>query len=208
MDKEKDSQIETAEELAAEKDHLADVKEEEVRSGIIKDFGFDPETDKERIDKLVQKEMTYKKAISTAIGQKVKYRNTLKELSDKNTHPKTKESEKDSKDVDVNTAVNEALEKERLEDMEYPDDIKAIIKNVAIINKISVKKAAQDDYVQSRIEKWRKDSGADEAAAGRRHQSSKSGGTDDLDIPDFDLTTKEGRDSWDSWKKDQKAKGN
>lgn len=206
MDPEKkDTQIESAEELEAEKGHLAEVKEDEIRSNIVKEFGFDPEADKERIEKLVQKELGYKKTISTAIGQKVKYRSKVTELS-QNNPPKPKDGEKPP--VDVNTAVNEALEKERLDDMEYPDDIKAIIKSVATVNKISVKKAVLDPYVVSKIEAWKKDKGADDAAAGRKNQNSGGNGVDDLEIPDFDLTTEEGRKGWDNWKKDQIAKGN
>lgn len=206
MDPEKkDTQIESAEELEAEKGHLAEVKEDEIRANIVKDFGFDPEADKERIEKLVQKELGYKKTISTAIGQKVKYRTKVQEFDKKNP-PKPKEGESSSTDVD--TKIEQALEKDRLESMEYPDDIKAIIKNVAEINKISVRKAVSDPYVQSRIEAWKKDSGADDAAAGRKNQNGGGSGADDLEIPDYDLTTEEGRKKWDEWKKDQKAKGN
>jgi len=206
MDPEKNNtQIESAEELEAEKGHLAEVKEDEIRANIVKDFGFDPEADKERIEKLVQKELGYKKTISTAIGQKVKYRTKVQEFDKKNP-PKPKEGESSSADVD--TKIQAALEADRLEAMEYPDDIKAIIKNVAEINKISVRKAVSDPYVQSRIEAWKKDSGADDAAAGRKNQNGGGSGADDLEIPDYDLTTEEGRKSWDQWKKDQKAKGN
>lgn len=206
MDSEKNnSQIETAEELEAEKGHLADVKEEEVRDSIIKEYGFDPEDDKERIDKAVARELGYKKTISTAIGQKVKYRTKLGEVS-KVTPPEDKSKDKTP---DVNALIDERLERERLEDMEYPDDIKAVIKNVATINKISVKKAVADEYVQSRIAKWRKDSGADDAAAGRKNRDGGKGDSPEGDeIPDYDLTTEEGRKDWDKWKADQKAKGN
>lgn len=201
----KDSQIETAEELEAEKGHLADVKEDEIRDAVIKEYGFDPEDedDKARIDKAVQRELGYKKTISTAIGQKVKYRTKLSEASQV-TPPADKSKDKS----DVKTTVSEILEQERLDDMEYPDDIKAVIKSVAGINKISVKKAVADPYVQSRIAQWKKDTGADEAAAGRKNQGGGKGSSDDEEIPDFDLTTQEGRDGWDKWKADQKAKGN
>lgn len=208
MDPEKNNtQIESAEELEAEKSHLAEVKEDEIRSNIVKEFGFDPEADKERIEKLVQKELGYKKTISTAIGQKVKYRTKVQEYNQANNPPKPKEGDKNSS-ADVDTKIQAALEADRLEAMEYPDEIKAIIKNVAEINKISVRKAVSDPYVQSRIEAWKKDSGADDAAAGRKNQSGGGSGADDLEIPDYDLTTEEGRKSWDQWKKDQKAKGN
>ena len=194
------AQIETAEELEAEKEHLADIKEDQIRESVIKEYGFDPEADKERIAKAVEREMGYKKSISTAIGQKVKYRTKLGELSEKPPENKSQDTS------DVNAIIDKRLEQERLDDMEYPDDIKAVIKSVAEINKISVKKAVSDPYVASRIEKWKKDSGADEAAAGRKNQGGGKGSSDE-EIPDFDLTTEEGRTGWDNWKKGEIAKG-
>lgn len=206
MDPEKETQIETPEELEAEKEHLAEVKEDEIRDSVVKEFGFDPEEDKERIDKLVAKEMGYKKNLSTAIGQKVKYRE--KANANKSANPPKPESKEDDS-TDVDSKIEAALEKDRLEAMGYPDDINEVIKNIAKINKISVRKAAQDPYAQSRIETWKKDNGADEAAVNRNDKSGKGGSkAGDDEIPDFDLTTEEGRKSWDEWKEEQIKAGN
>jgi len=201
MDPEKETQIETPEELEAEKTHLAEVKEDDIRASVIEEYGFDPEEDKERIDKLVSKELGYKKSLSTAISQKIKYREKSKSVVPLHKQ----ESGSDSPDID--SKIESALEKDRLEAMEYPDDIKAVIKSVADINKISVRKAATDPYVQSRIEQWQKDTGADEAAVNRNDKGGKGGSSDD-EIPDFDLTTEEGRKDWDKWKEDQIKAGN
>lgn len=202
MDPEKNTQIESAEELEAEKQHLGEVKEDEVRDSVIKEFGFDPEADKERIDKLVAREMDHKKTVSTAIKQKIGYRTKFQE-STKTPPAKPAQEER----PDVGSQIEAALEKDRLDSMEYPDDIKAVIKNVAKVNGISVRKAVADPYVQSRIETWKKDSGADEAAVNRTNKGGKGGSAGDDEIPDFDLTTEQGRKDWDKWKEDQIAAG-
>ncbi len=67
----------TPEELASEQQALSDVKEEEVRSSIIEEFGFDETKDGDKIDKLTKKEIDNRRKLSSAIGQKIKYRNQL-----------------------------------------------------------------------------------------------------------------------------------
>lgn len=192
---------ESAEELEAEKSYLADVKEDEIRNSVISDFGFDPEDDKERIDKLTSERLGSKKAISTAIKQKIGYRTKYTEVT--KTPPKQASSE-----VDVDSRISQALEADRLEAMEYPDDIKASIKRIAEIDKISVRKAVNDPTIAARIEKWRKDTGSDEASISRTNRHGK-GGSDDSDTPpDVDMNTDEGRKEYDKWIEDQKKKGN
>lgn len=63
-----------AEELAVEQAATQVPKEEEVRAGIIEEYGFDPEADKERIDKLTKKELDNHERLSKAIGQKISWR--------------------------------------------------------------------------------------------------------------------------------------
>ena len=55
-------------------------QEEDVRENIITEFGFDEDTDSDRIDRLVEKEMDNSKKLSDAIGQKIKHRDRVKEL--------------------------------------------------------------------------------------------------------------------------------
>ncbi len=202
MSVEDKSQIETPEEIAGEKAHLSEIKEEDIRTSVISEYGFDADKDKERIDKLVAKEMGYKKTISTAIGQKVKYRTKVTELAAK--PPKS-----DDQGQDVNKIIDERLEKERLDDMPYSDDLKATIKKVAAINGVSVKIAKNDPYVATLIEKWQKDADAKDAALGRKNHNGKGGAnsSDDLTPPDFDLNTPEGRKDYDKWKSDKIAGG-
>jgi hypothetical protein len=200
MDKDDNLKTETAEEIAAEKGYLAEVKEEEVRASVISEYGFDEENDKERIDKLVAKEIGYKKTLSTAIGQKVNYRSKLGEF--------TKNPPKPAEQGDVSKQINAALEKERLEDMPYDDKIKSVIKKVAEINGVSVRNATSDPYVAALIEKYKKDKDAEDAALGRKNNDGKGGNNESIDsMPDFDMSTLEGRKKYDDWKAGMIQKG-
>lgn len=201
---EKDTQIESAEDLAAEKDFQNVPTEDAIRDSIIKEYGFDPENDadKERIEKLVKNELGHKTKLSTAIGQKIKYRERA--TSSKPTPPASK-PEKGLTQEDVSRQVNAALEQDRLNALEYPDNIKVAIKRVAEIGNISIREAQQDPYIASMIETWQRDTGADGAAVTR---TNKSGGkamtdTDPSIPPDVDMNTKEGRDAYDAWLKKQ-----
>ncbi len=206
----KESQIETAEEIEAEKQHLSEVKEDELRKEIVSEFGFDAEKDKEKIDKLVERETKHRKALSTTIGQKVKYREALH----KNTPPKQSDaapSKEDGKDLDerVNAGISAALEQRDLDEMEYPDEIKNAIKQVAAYNGVSVRKAEKDPYIVAKIETWQKQQGTDEAALSRNNKNGgrASGSSTDVTPPDVDLNTPEGRKAYDDWKAKMIAEG-
>ena len=55
-------------------------KEEDVRSEIIAEYGFDATDDAERIEKLVAKELDHDKKLSSAIGAKIKHRTEAEEF--------------------------------------------------------------------------------------------------------------------------------
>ena len=193
------SQIETPEEIAGDQNHLSEIKEDEIRTNIISEFGFDAEKDKEQIDKLVEKEKGHRTKLSTAIGQKIKYRDSL---GIDPTTGKPKEAPKSKSDErPVDDVITERLEKERLEDMPYPDDLKEKISKVAKINGVSVRKAVSDPYIATLITKWQKDKDAEEVALGRKNKTGKGESADEIDaLNDIDVSTPEGRKEYDAKK--------
>lgn len=201
MDIEKDTQkIESAEDLEAEKEHLGEVKEEDIRTQIISEYGFDEENDKERIDKLLEKEVKYKKSLSTAIGQKRKYRDEFLKLK---AIPPVDAGKTNFKPEDLDKHVTAALEKRDLESLEYTDDIKKAISRVMQVDDVSVKKAMSDPYVAAKIEAYNKKKQAEEAALNRNNKSgSKRDSANPLTPPDVDFSTKEGREEYDKWRKE------
>jgi len=205
MEEEKNTQIESAEELEAEKEHLGEVKEDDIRNQVISEYGFDEDNDKERIDKLVQKEMGYKKSLSTAIGQKRKYRDEFTKLK---SSSQIDNGAKNFKPEDLDKHVSEALEKRDLEALEYPDDIKNSISKVAKIEGVSIRKAMSDPYVAAKIEAYNKIKDAEEAALNRTNKGGRGkSSSDPMTPPDVDLGTKEGQDAYDKWKREAIAAG-
>lgn len=197
------------EELAAEQAATLQVKEEEVRAGIIEEFGFDEIEDAERIDKLTAKEMGHKTKLSAAIGQKIKHRNEAAELRGKITPPPPPPpAEPKAPAEDVHKTVEQILEKRDLDTLEYSEDLKKEIQRVAQIQGVSIKQAARDPYIAAKIDQWQKDQNAEEAAISR---TNRSGGKKSYSLdnpPEVDMATPEGRKQWDDYLSDMKKAGN
>ncbi|MGF6428216.1 hypothetical protein [Bradyrhizobium elkanii] len=203
----------TPEELAAEQAQVQLPKEEEVRAEIIQEFGFDPENDKERIEKAVAKEMSSRTKLSKAIGQKIAYRTKLNEPKPPAATP-PKAPDTSPQQPSVSDAVNEALEKRDLDDMDYPDNIKQEIARVAKITGKSVKAAARDPYVVATfIEPHNKKVAADKAGLSRNgNNTGGSGAAFTIDNPPvIDSSTpeklKETTKAFEDWKAAMKEQG-
>lgn len=190
----------TQEELAAEQAAMAEAKVEEVRDAVVKEFGFDPDLDEEKIVKAVERELAHKKALSSAIGQKIKHRTEAEELRKNSSKKDEKPAVADA--ATVSAEVTKALENRDLEDMEVPEPIKAEVKKLAALQGISVKRAAKDPYIVHQVEQYKKTQTADDAALGRKPRgvAAGTGGDDANTPPDVDMNTAEGRKKWDDWK--------
>ncbi len=114
---------------------------------------------------------------------------------------KEKKQEKPSLDPEAirneaRSTVREELDNQYLDDMEYPDEIKAEIKRVAKLNNVSIKAAEKDPYVQFKINQAVEEQRFD-ASAVRGTKKSQPVETDEyLDPKKFDLNTEEGRRAW------------
>jgi hypothetical protein len=198
MEKDEKTQNES-EELEAEQKHL----EEDIRKEIINEFGFDESEDEDRIAKAVEREMKHQKSIRSAIGQKIKYRSEYEKLKT----PKTDAGKSNDNPEDLDERVAKVLEKRDLDSMEYPDELKKQIAQVAKINSISIKKAVADPYIASKIKAWEKEQGIDEASISRNNRAGKSNPNDEMTPPDVDFSTPEGRKEYDDWKNRMIKKG-
>src|SRR3990167_7142390 len=126
------------EELAAEQTALQETKEEDVRAHIVSEYGFDETDDAERITKLVAKEMDNRKNLSKAIGQKIKYRDAIKNAP-KLTPPAPVNTDELEKRLEQK--FRGELENRDLESLGYPEEITNEIKKVAKVLGVSVKQA-------------------------------------------------------------------
>jgi hypothetical protein len=188
----------TAEELAAEQVASQEVKEDEVRAKVIADYGFDEVDDAERIDKLVTKEVENRKALSSAIGQKIKHRTEAEELRKKVIQP-SQESKLPTEEI--GKVVAQELEKRDLDSLEYSDDLKKEIQRIAQVQNISVKQAARDPYIVYKIGEYEKQAKIDEATISRTNRSSGKTNYSFDKPPEIDQSTEEGRKEWDEYKK-------
>lgn len=185
-----------------------EVKEEEVRAKVIADYGFDEVDDQERIDKIVAKEIEHGKKLTSAIGQKIKYRTEL-EIAKKATPPAPTNPSKpgDFTPELLDKRVDEKLEKRDLDSMEYPEEIKKEIQRIAQIQGVSIKQAARDPYIVSKIDAHAQTVKTEQNAISRNHKTVDPKTFTFDNIPDVDMTTKEGQAVYQAWKDEMKRQG-
>ena len=137
--------VPTAEELAEEEAAKHVPTKDEIRAEIIADTGFDPEADKEKIDKLVEKDYGQRLKTSKAIGAKVKAREALAKA------PKVAAAVQDGS---MSTADVLALSRANLPE----EDVDEVL-DYAKLKKISVKEAmaspVMKSYLASKVEERR-----------------------------------------------------
>lgn len=104
-------------ELAAEQAALQAPKEEEVRADIISDFGFDESVDGDKIDKLVEKEMSHRKKLSSAIGQKIKFRTEAEKNKQPIPPPNTSTEKGDLSSKEVYALMNAKVSEEDIDEV-------------------------------------------------------------------------------------------
>lgn len=204
------SEEEKAEEVKAQ----VAPKEEDVRTNIISEYGFNETEDVDKIDKLVEKELDSAKKLSSAIGQKIKNRDKVAELEeqlkDKAPEPKKDDVKIDTENLDktLDDKVTASLEKRDLDSLEYSDDVKKEIQRVANIRQISIKEALRDPYITSKVEDYEKEQKTDEASISR---TNNRGGKKSVSLdnpPEVDMGTEEGRKEWEDYKKAMIKAGN
>lgn len=198
----KNDTVVSPEELQAEQEALKEAKQEEIRTQVVTDYGFDEVTDAEKIDKLVDERMKTHATKASLTKQKVKYRTeaeTLRTTPPKAPEPKAPEP-KAPEQQDVSKLVKQELQQRDLDDMPYTDAVKAEIKRIATITGKSVRAAEKDPYIVSQyIDPWKKEQETDEATIKRNN---RNGGSSKFSIetpPDVDMSTPEGRAKWDEY---------
>jgi ethanolamine utilization protein EutQ (cupin superfamily) len=178
----------TPAEETPEEEEVVEANEDEVRSYIINELGID-EDDEELISKLVERELSQKQKLSEAIRQKINWREKAKQ----GPEPKPTNQQ------DVKSEILSILEEERLEDMELPEGLKEEVRKISKLNNISVKKAAQDPYVLYKKQELEAAAKVQDATISRTNKG-KSVKFDPANPPQVDMSTEEGRATWDEYK--------
>jgi ribosome-binding protein aMBF1 (putative translation factor) len=193
----------TPEEQTAEREALAEVNSDELRDKIADEFGIDPDTEADLLDKLVKKDLANRERLSGAIKQKIKWRDQAKASTKPKETPAAGKTQngQETPNVDelVSQKVRETLEQRDLEDMDLPDELQTQVKDLAKLKGISVKKAAQDPYIlyqKEQMEKAKRVENATPVRSGRGSQAVRFDVTKPLNPDDFNIGTPEGAKAW------------
>ena len=170
------------EELEFEKTHSELPKEEEVRNKIIEDYGFDPETDGEKIDKLVGDKMDSHKKLSQAIGQKIKYREDFTKYKKENPGKSSKtddgsgEGEGETRKDELSQDDILTLARSQTPKEDFPE-----VKKFAKHNELTIEQALADPVlIQILADKKEKRDSAEAAADKNKRSGSKTMADDEL----------------------------
>ena len=211
MDEENNKNLESVseEEKNLEVEAQKEVKEDELKESLAKEFELDPETDEEFLNKLVEREKANRERLSGAIKQKITWREKAQKTSEepKDTPGKDKESDKDGEsDIDklVDQKLAERFEARELESLELTDELKEEVKELAKLKGISVREAAKLPYILSRKEEVEREERINNATPKRSKKGSFVPSYDPakpLNPDDFDFDTEEGVKAWQEAKK-------
>lgn len=190
------------EEQIAEDEKIEELSDDDLRDQIIEEYGLDPED--EMVGKLLEKEQSHRKKLSEAIGQKIKYRSQLNERKPEEQPSQKKDEPKAQETPDVSELVNKqvqaALDEQFLEQSDYSDDLKGEIRKIAAVQGISMRKAANDQYISWKKEQYDTEQRVDEATITRKPKGAPRK-FDPSNPPKVDMSTEEGRKQWEEWKR-------
>lgn len=135
-----------------------EINEEEVRTKILEEFGFDESKDSEKIDKLVKKEVEHTKKLRSAIGAKIKHRTEFERLqalvgkgADTVQPQKTVKSDNNLSQDDLIAIIRANV---------HDDDVEKVVK-FAKLEEVSVKEALKSPTLKTILatnEEFRKSS--------------------------------------------------
>lgn len=188
-------------ELKAEEEIQKGVTDDELRSKVAEEFGLNPETDTEMLDKLVEREKSHHEKLSNAIKQKISWRT---KVTSQQQPPKNEGGS--FKEEDISKLVDQKLAERELDSLNLADDLKAEIKDLAQLKGISVREASKLPYIQSRIEEAEKEERIKSGTPKRTSTGGKSIAIDPskpLNPSDFDLSTEDGRKAWNEAKEER-----
>lgn len=189
----------TPEEAKLEEEALAEVKDDELREKLAAELGI--ESDNPLLDTLVEREKEQRERLSKAIGQKRKYREAAKGAKPPQDKPKPEDGKAALTPEEVAAKVREEFEQRDLDELDYPDELKKEIQAVAKLKNISVRQAVKDPYIDYKIKAFETEKKSDDATIVRKD---KGGGKITFDRnkpPKVDMSTEEGRKTWDEYTK-------
>ena len=100
---------------------------------------------------------------------------------------------------DIDKLLDEKLEKRELESLDISDELKKEVQSYAKLNKVSIKKALDSDYIQFKKEKDDKKLKAEDASLGGNRKGTAKKDYANMTASDFDMKTEEGKVDFKKW---------
>lgn len=188
----------TEEEKKEEAEALKEAKDDEIRNKVITDYGLDEDIDAELIEKIVKTTSEHKKALSTAIRQKIDWRAKVPK-----EEPKKKDEIKALTPEELDARLDERDRKREIDAIEVSDELKKEIASYAKLHGLSVKKTFESEYIQFLKKKEDDKKQEEEASVGGISGTRAIKDLSKITTPRkaFDLSTKEGQERYEEWKK-------
>jgi len=206
MDEDKNKNLDgvSEEEKRLEEETQKEVKDDELKETLAKEFELDPEIDEEFLNKLVEREKAHHERLSGAIKQKISWREKFQKASEepKDTPGKGKKPDEDGgPDIDklIDQRLAERFEARELEALGLTDELKEEVKELAKLKGIPVREAAKLPYILSRKEEVEREERIKRATPKRTKKGSYTLSYDPakpLNPDDFDFDSEEGVKAW------------
>ena len=182
-----------------EEELLKETPSDELKQSIIEKYELNEETDEKLINKLIEGELESQKKLSTAIKQKRGWREKAEARTEQKLEEKPQPVQFDEKVLDQK--LNEKLEERELESLDISDELKSEIKTYAKAGGLTIKKALQSEYFKFlKIEDEKKQKVEEATIGGKRRAPSRQEFKVEK-FPEVDMTTEEGRKTWEDYKK-------
>ena len=180
---------EPKENLEEEQEILKEKTDDVIRQQVIEKFELDDEIDKELIDKFVADRKESHKALSTAIRQKIGWREkaTPKE-SDKGAKPEESQEPKYITAEEAEKMTDARLAKEKLNSLDLSDELKKEVESYAELHKCSINEAVNSPYISYRRDEEGKQAKIEGAGLGRTSHTGRAGSFSLEDMTDEKLS--------------------
>jgi len=194
----------TPEEQKAEQEAMAEVKEDELKQQLAEDMGIDPDIEDELLDKIVSREKASRERLSSAIKQKINWRERAEsklakqKLVDGGETPKEGDAKKEEV-TDVDERFRTLMEERDLKELNLSEEVESKVKILAQLEGISVREAVKDPYIVSMQEGFDKEERIKKSIPKRSNKGSYASGIDaskPLDPANFDFNSEEGIKAW------------
>ena len=191
-----------------EQENVANVKEDNLRSMIIKDLGLtEDDTNKALIEKIVSREKGLRSGHGKLLGKYKAIRGTQSTSVTPKNEPKGDfDPEKFRNETEA--ALKTRFDEEFLEDSDYSDTLRAEIRKIAKLNNVSARAATKDPYIKHLLDAETTAKRAAEAAnngdgAGRGGQGGDGKMPEKFMDPKF-MITEQGRKEYAEWEASKK----